>query len=259
MPAADKSSVPIAVDISHGIARIKLQRPPLNVLDIEALRRLNQALREADASAARVIVLSSNLPRGFSAGVEIRDHVAGRLQPMLAEVRVNASLLLQTNAVTIAAINGPTMGGGAELALLCDLVIAADDLILAFPEIGLAAFPPIASALLPEQCPGPAAMRLLLGESIDAPTAERLGLVSTIVPADRLNDAADALANRIAGYSAVALHALIRSTRSQRTPGILQRLDAAIATYQAIVGPSRDAQEGVDAFIEKRTPAWSHR
>jgi enoyl-CoA hydratase/carnithine racemase len=259
VPAPDQSSVPIAFDISHGIARVKLQRPPLNVLDLETLRRLNQALREADVSAARVIVLSSNLPRAFSAGVEIRDHVASRLQSMLAEVRENARLLLQTNAVTLAAIHGSTMGGGAELALLCDLVVAADNLTLAFPEIGLAAFPPIASALLPERCPGPAAMRLLLGESIDARTAEDLGLISTIVSADRLNDAAEELSNRIAGYSAVALYALIRSTRGQRTPGILQRLDAAIATYQAIVGPSLDAQEGIDAFLEKRTPAWSHR
>jgi enoyl-CoA hydratase/carnithine racemase len=117
----------------------------------------------------------------------------------------------------------------------------------------------VAAAILPERCSWPQAMRLLLGDSVDAATAQQLGLVGRIVPANRLAKSADELAQRIAGYSGVALRALVRSTRGQRANEVLQRLDSAMAGYRALIGPSSDAQEGITAFVEKRTPVWTHR
>lgn len=235
-----------------------LARPPLNVLDIATLRQLNETLRQCESLDVRVVVISSALPNTFSAGVDIADHVADRLDAMLAEVRENARALLNLKAVTIAAIHGSTLGGGAELALLCDLVIAADDAVLAFPEIGLAAFPPVAAALLPERLPWAITMPLMLGESIDAPRARQLGIVGTTVARSRLDDATLDRAKTLAGYSAVALRALTTATRKERAASILQRIDDAIATYKTLIGPSRDAREGIEAFLEKRSPAWSH-
>jgi len=252
------SSVSITIR-RDGIARITLDRPPLNVLDVEMLRRLNDALRECDATSIRVVVLSSALPRAFSAGVEVRDHLAGRLDAMLSEVRENARLLLTMKPVTIAAIHGSTLGGGAEIALLCDFVVAGDDTVLGFPEINLGAFPPVAAAWLPEICGASRSMRLLLGESMTAAEAERAGLVTEVVPAVSLAKTVDRNASELAARSGVALRALTAATRGQRAPAMLQRLDAAIATYRATVGPSRDAEEGISAFLEKRMPAWSHR
>jgi cyclohexa-1,5-dienecarbonyl-CoA hydratase len=228
------------------------------VLDIDMLQQLNQALRQCDQPSIRVVRLDSAVPRAFSAGVEVGDHAAGRLDAMLSVVRENARLLLNLGPVTFAAIHGSTLGGGAEIALLCDLVLAADDLTFGFPEIRLAAFPPVAAACLPGSLAGPRVMGLLLGESIDAITAQRAGLVSRVVPAQQLADAADRTAADLAGYSAVALRALTTATRIQRAPAILERLDAAMATYRARVGPSHDAEEGIDAFLGKRTPVWSH-
>jgi enoyl-CoA hydratase/carnithine racemase len=259
VPAPEKSSVSITIRIQEGIAWITLDRPPLNVLDVEMLRRLNDALRECDATSIRVVVLSSALPRAFSAGVEVRDHRAGRLDAMLSEVRENARLLLNLKPVTIAAIHGSTLGGGAEIALLCDLVLAADDTVFGFPEITLGAFPPVAAARLPEICGAARAMRLLLGEPITADAAEEAGLVTQVVPAAQLAKTVDRVAGELAARSGVALRALTSATRAQRAPALLQRLDAAIATYRATVGPSRDAEEGINAFLEKRAPAWSHR
>ena len=257
--APESASVAVAIQASDGIARITFNRPPLNVLDLETLRQLNAALRECEAPSIRVALLASALPRAFSAGVDIRDHVAARLEAMLTEVRENARLLLNLKPVTIAAICGSTLGGGAELALLCDAVIAADDTIFGFPEINIAAFPPIAAACLPERTGWALAMRLLLGESIDASAAQRAGLVRQVVPADQLTEAAERLAAELAAHSAVALRALTSATRIQRAPAILHRLDAALATYRATLGASHDAAEGVAAFLEKRSPAWSHR
>jgi cyclohexa-1,5-dienecarbonyl-CoA hydratase len=258
VPAPEKASVSITVQLRDGIARITLDRPPLNVLDVDTLRQLNDALRECDASSVRVVVLRSALPRAFSAGVEVRDHTAGRLDAMLSEVRENARLLLTLKPVTIAAIHGSTLGGGAEMALLCDLIVAGDDTVFGLPEINLGAFPPVAAACLVEICGSPRAMRLLLGESITAATAETFGLVTQVAPTAELSETVDRVAAGLAGHSGVALYALTRATRAQRAPALLQRLDAAIATYRATVGPSRDAEEGIEAFLEKRAPAWSH-
>jgi cyclohexa-1,5-dienecarbonyl-CoA hydratase len=253
------SSVSITIRVQDGIAHITLDRPPLNVLDVEMLRRVNDALRQCDTTSVRVVVLSSALPRAFSAGVEVRDHAASRLDAMLSEVRENARLLLSLRAVTIAAIHGSTLGGGAEIALLCDLVLAGDDTVLRFPEVKLGAFPPVAAACLPEMCGTPRAMRLLLGESMTASVAEGAGLVTRVVPAAQLSETVDRVATDLAGRSGVALRALTTAVRGQRAPATLQRLDLAIATYRATVGPSRDAAEGISAFLEKRAPAWSHR
>ncbi len=258
MPAPESPSVSVTVRVQDGVARISLDRPPLNVLDIDMLRQLNDALRQCDRTSIRVVLLASAVPRGFSAGVDVRDHVAGRLDAMLTEVRENARLLLNLGPVTLAAIHGTTLGGGAEIALLCDLVIAADDTIFGFPEIKLAAFPPVAAACLLEQCGAPRTMSLLLGESIDAAAAQRAGLVSRVVPGQHLAETADQVAGELAAYSAVALRALTAATRTQRAAGILQRLDAAIAIYRTNIAPSRDADEGIRAFLEKRAPVWSH-
>jgi cyclohexa-1,5-dienecarbonyl-CoA hydratase len=258
VPATESSSIPVRVGIQDGVARISLDRPPLNVLDIEMLRQLNDALRQCDRPSIRVVLLSSSLPRAFSAGVDVADHVPERLDAMLTEVRENARLLLNLEPVTLAAIHGSTLGGGAEIALLCDLVIAADDTVFGFPEITLGAFPPVAAACLPDWGLGFRAMRLLLGESIDAGAAHDAGLVSQVVPKNQLRDAAQRRARELAALSGVALRALTAATRRQRAPAILQRLDAAIAIYRTTIAPSQDAEEGISAFLEKRPPVWSH-
>jgi cyclohexa-1,5-dienecarbonyl-CoA hydratase len=229
------------------------------VLDIDMLRQLNDALRQCDRTSIRVVLLASALPRAFSAGVDVADHVPERLDAMLTQVRENVRLLLNLEPVTLAAIHGSSLGGGAEIALLCDLVIAADDTVFGFPEITLAAFPPVAAACLAESGLGPRAMRLLLGESIDASTAYDAGLFSHVVPKNQLADSAKRLATELAGHSGVALRALTAATRRRRAAAILERLDAAIAIYKTTIAASHDAEEGIRAFKEKRAPVWSHR
>jgi cyclohexa-1,5-dienecarbonyl-CoA hydratase len=258
VPAPESPSVPVTVGVQDGVARISLDRPPLNVLNIATLRQLNDALRQCDRTSIRVVLLASALPRAFSAGVDVADHVPERLDAMLTQVRENARLLLNLEPVTLAAIHGSTLGGGAEIALLCDLVMAADDTVFGFPEITLAAFPPVAAACLAESGLGPRAMRLLLGESIDASAAYDAGLVSHVVPKNQLADSANQLATELAGHSGVALRALTAATRRRRAPAVLERLDAAIAIYKTTIAPSRDAEEGIRAFQEKRPPVWSH-
>ncbi len=242
-----------------GVVQITLNRPPLNILNVDMLLELNDLLRRADDASVRVVVLRSALPRSFSAGVEVRDHARDKVDAMLEAVRENARLLLTLGPITIAAIRGLAFGGGAELALLCDLVIASADASISTPEIRLGAFPPVAAAWFPELCGWRRTIELVLGETMDAAAAQRAGLVSQVVPRDSLPEATDQLVARIAGQSGVALRAAKRALRAGRTAPALERLDESIQIYRQAVASSRDAAEGIAAFLEKRSPAWSHR
>ena len=127
---------------------MRIDRPPANVLDIAALGELTRAVR--GAGDARVLVLSG-LPTAFSAGVDIAEHAPEpeAIRRMLAAMRELLGALVETPAVTLAAISGACLGGGAEIVAACDLALCADDARIGFPEVRLACFPPGAVALLP--------------------------------------------------------------------------------------------------------------
>jgi cyclohexa-1,5-dienecarbonyl-CoA hydratase len=248
----------VQVEREDAIVRISLNHPPLNILDIATLEELNRALDAANVPDVRVVVLRSSLARGFSAGVDIRDHLPDTLNAMLEAVRENAGLLLTIDPVTIAAVHGITLGGGAEVALLCDVVVAASSTTIGLPEIGLGAFPPVAAACFPELCGMRRTVDLILGATLDATAAQQAGLVSHVVAPDAVDPTVDALARRLAGQSGVALRSAKRAWRAGRAEVALDRLDAAMGIYMESVGRSADAAEGIAAFLEKRQPAWRH-
>jgi cyclohexa-1,5-dienecarbonyl-CoA hydratase len=248
----------VEVSRDEAIVRITLNRPPLNILDVATMEELNRALDAANAPDVRVVVIRSALERGFSAGVDIRDHQPETLSAMLEAVRENAGLLLTLEPITIAAVHGITLGGGAEVALLCDVVVAASSTTIGLPEIGLGAFPPVAAACFPELCGIRRTIDLILGATMDATAAQQAGLISHVVAPDAVDATADALARRLAGLSGVALRSAKRAWRAGRTEMALDRLDAAMAIYVESVGRSADAAEGIAAFLEKREPAWRH-
>ncbi len=248
----------VDVEREDAIVRITLNRPPLNILDVATLEALNQALDAANLPDVRVVVLRSSLERGFSAGVDVRDHVPDRLNAMLEAVRENAGLLLTMEPLTIAALHGITLGGGAEVALLCDVVVAASSTTIGLPEIGLGAFPPVAAACFPELCGMRRTIDLILGATMDATAAQQAGLISQVVAPEAVDPTVDALARRLAAQSGVALRSAKRAWRAGRAEVALDRLDAALAVYVESVGRSADAAEGITAFLEKRQPAWRH-
>jgi cyclohexa-1,5-dienecarbonyl-CoA hydratase len=254
----DSGSNSVEVEREDAIVRITLNRPPLNILDVATLEALNRALEAANVPEVRVVVLRSALGRGFSAGVDIRDHMPESLNAMLEAVRENAGLLLTLEPLTIAGVHGITLGGGAEVALLCDLVVAASSTTIGLPEIGLGAFPPVAAACFPELCGIRRTVDLILGATLDAQAAQQAGLVSRVVAPESVDQAVDVLARRLATQSGVALRAAKRAWRVGRADVALDRLDAAMAVYMESVGRSEDAAEGIAAFLEKRQPAWRH-
>lgn len=166
-----------------------LDRPPLNILSIEMLDQLTAALHNARKLSPRLIVLMGAGERAFSAGVDVRDHLDGHENEMLRAVADNCAAFEEIRArkiATVALVKGVALGGGCELAALCDTVLAHEDATFGLPEIGLGVFPPVASAYFPALLGCSTTMRLVLtGEIINAREALRLGLAHQVLSARR--------------------------------------------------------------------------
>ncbi len=188
----------VHVRLHKDILWLILDRPPLNILSIEMFDQLTSAMRDAVKHAPRLIVITGAGERAFSAGVDIHDHLHGREKEMLRAVYDNCAAfeeLRAQNVATVALVKGYALGGGCELAALCDTVIAHEDATFGLPEISLGILPPVAAAYFPALIGQNATMRLMLtGETIDAREALRLGLVHQVLSSRRfLPDAEELL------------------------------------------------------------------
>ncbi len=175
-----------------------LDRPPLNILTIAMMDQLTGVMRDAVKRKPRLVVITGAGERAFSAGVDINDHLDGREREMLRAVRDNCAAFEELRArgiATAALVKGHALGGGCELAALCDTVIAHEDATFGLPEIKLGVFPPVAAVYFPTLIGYHATMRLILmGETISAQEALRIGLVQQVLPAAHfLTDAEELL------------------------------------------------------------------
>ena len=178
----------------NNILWLILDRPPLNILSIEMLDQLTAAMRDAMKNTPRLIVITGAGERAFCAGVDIKDHLDGREVELLRAVHANCAAFEELRAQhipTVALVKGHVLGGGCELAVLCDTVIAHEDATFGLPEINLAVFPPVAAVYFPTLIGYNATMRLMLtGETINAREAMRLGLAHQVLSSQQfLSDA----------------------------------------------------------------------
>ena len=181
-----------------GLLRLTINRPPLNILDLATLRALTTALQQArEDRQIKLIVLTGEGERAFCAGVDIRDHLPGKDAEMIAAVQENYRAfreLVSAAIPTVALVKGLALGGGCELAALCDTLIAREDAEFGLPEITLGVFPPIAAALFHRRLAPRVALHLILtGERITAAEALRVGLAHQVLPAERFHDDAEEL------------------------------------------------------------------
>jgi len=162
--------------------------------------------------------------------------------------------------VTVALVRGVALGGGCELALACDFVLASDRAKFGQPEIQLGVFPPVAAYQLSRQLPPRKGLELLLsGESVDAPTAERLGLVNAVFPAAEFETRANEWLQRLTRQSASTLRMTKKAFRIAQADDFDERLARVERLYLEELMQTSDANEGLNAFLEKRRPAWQHR
>lgn len=247
---------------ADGAAWISVNRPPLNVLDIATMIELNQALTAVKAreGEVRALVITAEGEKAFSAGVDVGDHTPDKVDRMIEVFHEIFRNLDRLEIPTIAAVKGAALGGGCELAIFCDMIVAADTLKIGQPEIKVGVFPPLAAVALPYLIPEKRAFELIAGgEVIRAQEALALGLVNRVVPLASFDEEFGKFLRVFTTLSGAVLRSTkkaIRAARGQSFPEALARVER---IYLGELMPTEDAQEGLAAFLEKRAPVWRHR
>ncbi len=260
MPTSETSFTSIKVESDGNVARLVLDRPPLNILDLEALRELNRALRDLRADdALRALVISAE-GKAFSAGVSVEDHLPERIELTLGAFHDVFRQLRRLGCPTVAAVQGAALGGGCELACFADFVIASESASFGVPEIKLGVFPPIAAVHFPERIGLARTLQLVLsGDVLPAAEAARIGLVDRVVAATALAGAVETLVARLKEKSASSLRLAKRAVLRTSARDFDARLVEAETAFLDELMKTSDAVEGLRAFMQKRPPAWSHR
>jgi cyclohex-1-ene-1-carboxyl-CoA hydratase len=257
------SESPILLQLQGRVGLITLNRPAqLNALNDALMDDLGEALRSLDRNAEIGVIVITGNDKAFAAGADIADMADWSYMDVYQSdfITRNWETIRTVRKPVIAAVAGYAMGGGCELALACDIIIAAESAKFALPEIKLAMLPGAGGTQrLPRAIGKAKAMDMCLSaRMLNADEADRYGLVSRVVPDDQLGATALKLATQIAAYSLPALMAikesLNRAYESSLSEGILFERRALHARFA-----SADAHEGMHAFNEKRKPDFQHK
>jgi cyclohexa-1,5-dienecarbonyl-CoA hydratase len=234
--------------------RITLNDPPLHILDIAMLEELRDALGNV-GNDRHALVIASNGGKAFSAGASVQDHVGERVVAMLQRFHECFRILAKLDIVTVALVNGAALGGGCELALACDFILASDRSKFGQPEINLGVFPPVAAYQLSRQVTPRKGLEILLtGEPVDASE-----IANAVFPAAEFEARANEWLHKIYKQSASSLRFAKRAFRLAQNADFDERLARVERLYLEELMKTEDANEGLAAFIEKRKPEWSGR
>jgi enoyl-CoA hydratase len=262
MPAAAPASMAPAKHVP-GVALVTIDRPEaLNALSFELVRELAGTLEGLDADpACRAIVLTGSGTRAFAAGADIRELAVQTSASLAAAGDFDAWARIDAIGLPIiAAVRGFALGGGCELAMACDMLVAGDDAQFGQPEIKLGVIPGAGGTQRLTRAIGPArAMELILtGRTMGADEAFAAGLVTRVVPAAATLEAALELGARIAGMPPLAVRAAKRTVRAAAELPLTHGLAAERQAFFALFDTD-DQREGMTAFMEKRPATWSGR
>jgi len=250
----------IAVKESPGRIDLFLKRPPLNILNIEMMKEINLVLEEIISRTDIKVVVFRSEEKAFSAGVDVGEHTADKVEEMMDIFGRMFQLLDQVKGVTIAAVKGAALGGGCELATFCDIILATDKAKFGQPEIVVGVYAPIAVAIFPRLIGRHRALELLItGDTISGEEAYRIGLANHVFPFDQFDQMLEDFLAKILNKSA----AIIAVTKQVVDQGLYSSVPSAIEIaeehYMNELMNTKDAHEGLNAFLEKRPPNWSNK
>lgn len=246
--------------IDGSVARLTLNRPEHNLLNETMLRELaDGVLFAGDREDVKIIVLDSAM-RVFCGGIDVGEYTSQRVFQMLDAFHAAFSGMLEVSKPVICVVNGPAIGGGAELAAFGDFVIATPKARFAQPEISIGVFPPLASTILPFLVGPKFALELVLtGEPVTAERALDLGLINRLVPETQLQSAVSDLIMRITSHSGPVLTMAKRAILGGMGMSLKDGLKHSMNIFLNELYRLEDSQEGLKAMIEKRKPNWKNR
>ncbi len=250
----------LKLQINGGVARMTLNRPDHNLLNEVFLREIADGISYVgEQQEVKLIVLDSAF-KVFSGGIDVGEYTSERVFQMLDAFHSVFNGMIEVAKPVVTVVNGPAIGGGAELAAFGDLVIATPKARFAQPEITIGMFPPLASTILPFLVGPKIALELvLLGEPISAERALELGIVNRLVPEAQLEATVNDLINRVAGHSGpvltMAKRAILGGMGLSLRDGLKNSMDIFLNELYRL----EDSQEGLRALVEKRKPNWKNR
>ena len=248
------------VEMRAPVARVTLAHPPLNVIDIPMMEELSTALAEIESRPDISVVVFAGTEKAFSAGVDVAAHTPDQVEEMLTKFHAVFRTLVTSRKVSIAGVRGHCLGGGAELAMVCDLAVTAEDATWGFPEISLGCLPPVAATALAALIGQKRAAEMILtGRTIDGNEAASFGLANYAVRTSQVMGKVGDLVERLAKLSPAALAVTKKAIYAWDSMHFDKGLARAEKVYLEELMKTEDAREGIQAFLEKRVAQWKGR
>jgi len=250
----------VTLRLESGVARITLNRPDHNLLNESMLREMADGISHiGEREEVKLIVLDSAC-KVFCGGIDVGEYTSQRVFQMLDAFHSVFAGILETSKPVMCVVNGPAIGGGAELAAFGDLVVATPKARFAQPEISIGVFPPLASTILPFLVGPKVALELvLLGEAVTAERALELGLINRLVPESQLVSTVNDLIARVTGHSGPVLTMAKRAILGGMGMSLRDGLQHSMNIFLNELYRLEDSQEGLRALVEKRKPNWKNR
>jgi cyclohexa-1,5-dienecarbonyl-CoA hydratase len=247
----------IVLQLDPPVARLRLENPPLNIIDIPMMEELAAAWAELETLPGITAVVLSGSQKAFSAGVDVAAHAPDKVEEMLTKFHGLIRQLVTSKKITIAAVHGHCLGGGAELAMVCDLVYTSELATWGFPEIKLGCYPPVATTALAALIGHKQAAELVLtGRSFPGKEAMAIGLANAVVPEVDLEHAVGEVVECLSRLSPAALAVTKKALYFWDSTHFDKGLARAEHIYLEELMKTADAEEGIKAFLEKREPRW---
>ena len=247
----------IQTDLKDGVATLTLNRAPLNVLNIEMMEEINTYFEGLMKEKTLKLLVIQALGKAFSAGVDVGEHLGELVYKMIEVFHKIFRLIDALKIPSIAVVNGSALGGGCELALYCDMVIATEKAKFGQPEIQVGVFPPIAALVFPRMIGRKKALELILsGDIISVQEALSLGLINKIVPEASLTEEVNGFIDKFKKLSGIVLKLTKEATLAGLNDDMDKGLKAIEKIYLDRLMKTNDAIEGLKAFIDKRKPTW---
>lgn len=252
----------LSVQSEDRVTTISIQRPPLNIINLELIEELIDAINSARFQQdCKVLVLRSKLDNVFSAGADVKEHLPDQADMLISKFEKLISEIIAFPRPTIGVVNGKCLGGGMELALACDFVLADKNAVFGQPEVSVGVFPPIATAIYWRLTGVRNTAKIVLtGRSFSAAEALLMGLVSYVANDEKeLERIFQELVGDFKSKSTVVLEFAKRAMRDSLSLSLEGALSNSSRLYLNELMKTTDSVEGLTAFIEKRKPAWSDK
>ncbi len=247
----------LTLHFAPSVGTIALHNPPLNVIDVPMMEELARALSEIEARPDIWITVIKGSGKAFSVGVDVGAHTPGKVEAMLSRFHAVIRFLIGSEKFSIAAVHGHWLGGGAELAMVCDMAYTTQDAHWGFPEIQLGCYPPVGCTALAALVGQKQATDLILtGRTISGSEAASIGLANRATPADDLSAEVAASVDRLKKLSPAALAITKRASYAWDSMHFDKGLARSEKIYLEELMKMHDAREGIAAFLEKRQPVW---